>query len=60
MVQYGFNEHTFLRAYLGSSGITKTILPSQNSATTRSFFQPCSTTQHARGLDGVQRAKWKH
>lgn len=31
---------TFLMAYLGSSGITRTIFPSQNSATTRSFFQP--------------------
>lgn len=31
---------TFLTAYLGSSGITRTIFPSQNSATTRSFFQP--------------------
>lgn len=27
-------------AYLGSSGMTRRIFPSQNSATTRSFFQP--------------------
>lgn len=32
--------HTFLMAYLGSSGMTRRIFPSQNSATTRSFFQP--------------------
>lgn len=31
---------TFLMAYLGSSGMTRRIFPSQNSATTRSFFQP--------------------
>lgn len=32
--------NTFLMAYLGSSGMTRRIFPSQNSATTRSFFQP--------------------
>lgn len=32
---------TFLMAYVGSPGRIRTILPSQNSATTRSFFQPC-------------------
>lgn len=32
--------HTFLMAYFGSSGMTRRIFPSQNSATTRSFFQP--------------------
>ena len=52
-----FNEHIFLRAYLGSPGITRMILPSQNSATTRSFFQPCSRQQHAGGLDGVHRGQ---
>lgn len=31
---------TFLTAYLGSSGKTRRIFPSQNSATTRSFFHP--------------------
>lgn len=32
---------TFLMAYVGSPGRIRTTLPSQNSATTRSFFQPC-------------------
>lgn len=34
------HTHTFFVAYLGSSGMTRRIFPSQNSATTRSFFQP--------------------
>lgn len=46
-------KRTFLVAYFGSSCRTKIIFPSQNSATTRSFFQPCQTERK-----GGERKMW--
>lgn len=46
--RFSVQAQTFLMAYLGSSGMTRRIFPSQNSATTRSFFQPW---KHNRGKE---------